>query len=862
MAKLFLTDINLSKNQLQNAVIHPLGTAPSSPSTGQIYLDTNSNVNILNYWDNTLTAWRKLATRDSNTFTGQQVLVAGTTGNSSLRIPVGVAPSSPVYGDIWTNGTRLRFYDGTTSQQLAYLTDVGGSQDLQGVTGVGATTTDSITVGPVLTLNHSANVATIVGAASATTANVFNTISTTVSAFGAATAIGIGATTGTLTLNNPTVVGSQTTQNLWNTVATTVNAFGVATSLNLGTSATTAVTATIGGTTTTVVNILKINSNTDGGVTLDSAALAAGKFAKVFPSIVAGTITVGEGITTGTINIGTSAAASGTKAINIGTNGTTGGITTIVIGTTAGTTPTITLNGALTLGSFTGSTGFVKVTAGVVSIDTTTYLSGTVTPLNGGTGFSTVTNVGELYVGNNTSTMTRIAPVAVGSILISQGTGTAPAWSAAPTLTTSLTVPSILVASDTSVALWNTTLATASMSMAGALTTGSVNIANGTAFTSTTGAVNILSGSMSASATRTVNIGANGSGSTTTNINIGSVVGTTTITGTFKIGVTTLAAGVSGTVTLPASAGTLALVSQLPTVNAGTLGAATSTAGATNTTVETNFSAAWDANSASNVTIKNVVGPAISALAATMTGAGSGFLKKTAADTYTVDTGSYALQSYVDAAVQGMSWKDEVIVATTTALPACTYANGTAGVGATLTENANGLIPTQDGVTLTNGDRILVKDQASALQNGIYTVTSVGGAGSVFVLTRAVDAETDTELRGATVYVTSGTAGGGKRFTLSVVGAITVGTTALPFVLFGSDPAGNIVNKYAVDLTASSTSYVITHNLGTTDVIVAVYTISGGAEVECDVTHTSTTQVTLGFNVAPAGSTYRVVIHG
>ena len=79
----------------------------------------------------------------------------------------------------------------------------------------------------------------------------------------------------------------------------------------------------------------------------------------------------------------------------------------------------------------------------------------------------------------------------------------------------------------------------------------------------------------------------------------------------------------------------------LPTVNAGTLGASAATAGATNTTVALNFSAAWNANSASNVTINPVVGPAITALATLMTGATTGFLKKTAADTYTLDTSTY-----------------------------------------------------------------------------------------------------------------------------------------------------------------------------------------------------------------------------
>ena len=73
----------------------------------------------------------------------------------------------------------------------------------------------------------------------ATTFNLLETNATTVNAFGAATAIDIGATSGTATINNPTVVGTQTTQNLWNTVATTVNFAGAANIINMGTNVTT-----------------------------------------------------------------------------------------------------------------------------------------------------------------------------------------------------------------------------------------------------------------------------------------------------------------------------------------------------------------------------------------------------------------------------------------------------------------------------------------------------------------------------------------------------------------------------------------------------------------------------------------------
>ena len=70
-----------------------------------------------------------------------------------------------------------------------------------------------------------------------TTVDLFDDYATTVEAFGAGTAIRLGATTGTLTLRNPTIVGTQATQDLFNTVTTQVNAFGAATTINMGVSA-------------------------------------------------------------------------------------------------------------------------------------------------------------------------------------------------------------------------------------------------------------------------------------------------------------------------------------------------------------------------------------------------------------------------------------------------------------------------------------------------------------------------------------------------------------------------------------------------------------------------------------------------
>ena len=106
-----------------------------------------------------------------------------------------------------------------------------------------------------------------------------------------------------------------------------------------------------------------------------------------------------------------------------------------------------------------------------------------------------------------------------------------------------------------------------------------------------------------------------------------------------------------------------------------------------------------------------------------------------------------ATKAYVDSVANGLDVKDSVKVATAAALAAVTYNNG----AGTLTADANGAL-TVDGVTMAVDDRILVKDQASAVQNGIYKVTATGGASAVFVLTRTPDADTAAELTGGTFF--------------------------------------------------------------------------------------------------------------
>ncbi len=102
------------------------------------------------------------------------------------------------------------------------------------------------------------------------------------------------------------------------------------------------------------------------------------------------------------------------------------------------------------------------------------------------------------------------------------------------------------------------------------------------------------------------------------------------------------------------------------------------------------------------------------------------------------------IRTALEASVNGLSWKDTAVAGTTSALPVAVY------TATALEASSNGSLPAQDGVTLSVGDRFLVKDQTDGAQNGIYSVTSVGGASAKWKLTRTSDADSNTELRSTT----------------------------------------------------------------------------------------------------------------
>ena len=150
-----------------------------------------------------------------------------------------------------------------------------------------------------------------------------------------------------------------------------------------------------------------------------------------------------------------------------------------------------------------------------------------------------------------------------------------------------------------------------------------------------------------------------------------------------------------------------------------------------------------------------------------------------------------ATKAYVDSVANGLDVKASMRVATTANLSVSATATA-------LTASSNGAISI-DGVALSTGDRVLVKDQSTAAQNGFYKVTNAGGAGAQFVLTRVGDADASDELTaGAFVFVEEGTANADNGYVLTTNGTITVGTTSLAFEQFsgaGQISAGNALTK-------------------------------------------------------------------
>lgn len=257
-------------------------------------------------------------------------------------------------------------------------------------------------------------------------------------------------------------------------------------------------------------------------------------------------------------------------------------------------------------------------------------------------------------------------------------------------------------------------------------------------------------------------------------------------------------------------------------------------------------------------TISDFVAATAAAIAAGDVALGSHKLTGVADPTNPQDA---ATKAYVDAQSQGLDLKASVRAASS---------------GANLTLSGT---QTVDDVALGVGDRILVKGQTSAAENGIYVVAAGAWA-------RATDADTSAEVTaGMYTFVEEGTLNGDTGWVLTTNNAITLGTTALAFTQFTG--AGNItageglvksgtsialdtsagygVRKAAADIgDGAATTITVTHNLNTRDLCGVVLRNNSSPYdlFAADVEATTVNTVTIRFATAPAAAGYRCIISG
>jgi len=172
-----------------------------------------------------------------------------------------------------------------------------------------------------------------------------------------------------------------------------------------------------------------------------------------------------------------------------------------------------------------------------------------------------------------------------------------------------------------------------------------------------------------------------------------------------------------------------------------------------------------------------------------------------------------ASKQYVDAMSQGLSVKDPVRVKTVELLP--TYIQDGTGAGATLTGSSNGSLPDIDDVILVQGNRLLIDSVGSSddSHNGIYIVTDLGDDFSPWILTRAIDADTDAKVNsGMYTIVTEGTTCADCSYVLTTDNPILIDTSSLAFVQFsgsGQLTAGSGMTKDSNILNVNGSTTII-----------------------------------------------------
>lgn len=216
--------------------------------------------------------------------------------------------------------------------------------------------------------------------------------------------------------------------------------------------------------------------------------------------------------------------------------------------------------------------------------------------------------------------------------------------------------------------------------------------------------------------------------------------------------------------------------------------------------------------------------------------------------------GGTCLQTFIQNAT---AYKQAAKYATAAILPGTpTYSNGVSGVGATLTEVGLGALVV-DGQSVSAGDRILVKNEASQPTNGVYTVTTVGSAIANYVLTRATDYDESADVYAGTTIpiLAGGTANGDTQWTQTTTGTITMGSSNIAFeeTALGTAVVSSIAQTYgtaqtgAITIATSSDTNVLLNVSNSSGAFTFAPSWTGNLAIARGGTAT-TTQVTNGVN--------------
>jgi hypothetical protein len=910
----FLVNVDLSKNELQNARIQNLATAPSSPVTGQIYYDTDDNK--LYVWNGS--GWEAASGASFSDSAGLRALLSDETGTGSAVFAVAptitgatlsIDDTATVYNLSLTslsstslsadrtltldvvNGNRTlslagnltvsanSILSGTNSgdQTITLTGDVVGSgtgsftATLTNSGVVAGTYNDSATAVRPFTVDAKGRV-TSIGTA-VTIAPAFSSITstpTTLAGYGITNALNASTTStqdgyfGDIFLYDDSTPSHYlqitNTANLTGARSLGINVNDANRTISLSGNLTVSANSTLSGTNTGDQTITLTGDVVGSGTgsftaTLTNSGVAAGTYndsatavrpftvdAKGRITSIGTAVTIAPAFSSITSTPTTLAGYGITNALNASTTSTQNGYfgdiflyddatpshylqITNSANLTAARSLSINVNDADRIISLSGSltVSSAAIISGTNTGDQTITLTGDVTGTGTGSFATTLANSG-VAAGTYNDSATAVRPFTVDAKGRITSIGTA--VTIAPTFANIASKPTTLAGYGITDALNASTTSTQNGYFGDIFlyddSTPShylqiTNSANLTAARSLSINVNDANRVISISGDLTFSNNFQTSGGHALTL---TTTGTTNVTlptsGTLAVTtgvVSSFSAGTTGLTPNSATTGSITLGGTLAVANGGTgnsngsitgTGALTFTAGGTNTNVNL---------------VPNGTGTV---------DVGSKRITSVATPTASTDA---ANKQYVDEVAQGLHVHASVQAATTANLNA-TYNNGSSGVGATLTNAGSNAAFVVDGYTTSVGNRILVKDQTTKAQNGIYTVTTVGSVSVPWVLTRATDFDTAAEIQGGDfVFVTNGTLYNSTGW-VQIDAVTTVGTDPIEFEQFsgaGTYTAGTGLTLTGTTFAIDSTVTTLTGTQTLTNKSLTAPKISSGA---------------------------------